>query len=143
MLSLHTKKRTEACLPLDNITFYLNFTNFCSFASGFDFAHSWCIQDLSCLTVRGRRCLNLLFMMHIHFQYSIQFNFICTRLSQSSFTKDPGLRPLRVSLGQQWQGNNRRQMWTAGRPVKHTHSMPTKPRCCNSCRMRPGIALLK
>ena len=24
-------------------------------------------------------------------------------------------------------------------PVKHTHSMPTKPRCCNSCRMRPFL----
>ena len=38
---------------------------------------------------------------------------------------------------------NRRQIWTVGRPVKHMHSMPTKPRCCNSCRMRPGIVLLK
>ena len=36
--------------------------NCCSFASGI-FAHSWCIQDLSCSTVRGRRCLILLFMM--------------------------------------------------------------------------------
>ena len=23
--------------------------------------------------------------------------------------------------------------WPAGRPVKHMHSMPTKPRCCNLC----------
>ena len=38
---------------------------------------------------------------------------------------------------------NRRQIWTAGRQVKHTHSMPTKPCCFNSCRMRPGIVLLK
>ena len=38
---------------------------------------------------------------------------------------------------------NRRQIWTVGRPVKHTHSMPMKPHCCNSCRMRPGIVLLK
>ena len=27
--------------------------------------------------------------------------------------------------------SNRRKIWTAGRPDKHTHSMPTKPRCCN------------
>ena len=38
---------------------------------------------------------------------------------------------------------NRRQIWTAGRPVKHTHSMPTMPHCCNSCRMRPSIVLMK
>ena len=38
---------------------------------------------------------------------------------------------------------NWRQIWTAGSPVKHTHSMPMKPRCCNSCRMRLGIVLLK
>ena len=36
--------------------------NCCSFASGI-FAHSWCIQDLSCPTVRGCCCLILLFMM--------------------------------------------------------------------------------
>ena len=36
--------------------------NCCSFASGI-FAHSWCIQDLSCSTVRGPYCLILLSMM--------------------------------------------------------------------------------
>ena len=38
--------------------------NCCSFASGI-FAHSWCIQDLSWSTVRGRHCLIILFMMHL------------------------------------------------------------------------------
>ena len=38
---------------------------------------------------------------------------------------------------------NRRQIWTLGRPVKHMHSLPMKPRCCNLCRMRPDIVLLK
>ena len=28
---------------------------------------------------------------------------------------------------------NRRQIWTAGRPVKHTHSMCMKPLCFNPC----------
>ena len=37
----------------------------------------------------------------------------------------------------------RRQMWTAGRPVKHTHCVCMKPRCWKSCRMRSGIVLLK
>ena len=78
--------------------------NCCSFATGI-FPHSWCIQDLSCSTVCGRRCLILLFMMHHTF----------------SIGDRSGLQ---------------------ARPVKHTHSMPTKPRCCNSCRMRPGIVLL-
>ena len=46
--------------------------------------------DFSCSTVRGRRCLILLLIMHHTF-----------------------------SIGE--------RVWTAGRPVKHTHSMPTKP----------------
>ena len=36
--------------------------NCCSFASGM-FDHSWCVQDLSCSTVRGRCSLILLFIM--------------------------------------------------------------------------------
>ena len=67
---------TEVCLPLGNITFVMLPTlcnhlgtediNCCSFASGI-VAHSWCIQDLSCSTVRGCRCLILLFMMRYTF----------------------------------------------------------------------------
>ena len=34
-------------------------------------------------------------------------------------------------------------LYNFNRPVKHPHSMPMKPRCCNLCRMRPSIVLLK
>lgn len=41
---------------------------------------------------------------------------------------------------------SRRQMWTAGRTVKHTHSLclqsPCSISCCSMCTLRPGIVLL-
>lgn len=38
---------------------------------------------------------------------------------------------------------SKRQLWTAGRLVKHTHSVSMKPRCYILYRMRPGNFLLK
>lgn len=36
-----------------------------------------------------------------------------------------------------------KQVWTVDSPVKHTHCVSTKPRCCSVCIIRLGIVLLK
>ena len=64
------------------------------------FAHSWCIQDLSCSTVHGRRCLILLFMMHHTFSIenvncfqlvTVQLSIILPRVSHTCKVDSPAL----------------------------------------------------
>jgi len=38
---------------------------------------------------------------------------------------------------------NKRWMWTAGRPNKHTHSVSMKPCCCKACKTGLPLSLWK
>ena len=121
MPATHSKQfGMETCLPLGNITFSFNSTLYIFLELPYD------IQIVAVLQVE------FLPILGVH----------KTQAAQHSTVRD--CRGLILLFYDAPYISNRRQIWTAGRTVKHMHSIPTEPCCCNSeYRKRPGIVLLK